>query len=698
MTHVDPPEKIVKRVFVIMPFVKTLTRNGTQLERFFEDNIKAAIEKGEKLENEYLVYRSGDAFNITEQIIRDLYEADIVVADLSGEPPNPNVMYELGVRLAVSPKPVLLIREDHASNTKVFDVGHFYVHPYDPMSLGELEQWLVDKIRRQETGEDEYESPVAKIVQSQIALKSASEQFPPEVHRDLVIRGAALAARAAAKAFGPFGSFMPIASIGRLQTVGREGVAVANATSSRNPVEMIGIWKMLDCAGTVHERAGDGVKTSLLLADVILAEGAEAIASGNQAHDVCAGIRAALEVAVPKLQELVLEGDRLLDIMATASRDRELSQAALSAMDNAGELGLITLEGAIGAGFEIILDEGIQLDRGVLAERFLAKSGSSERVLEKPYVLIHDRKISAMSQLAPLLGKVAETGRAILIVAPAVEGEALAMLLRNDESGVLDVVAIKAPGHGERRGDVLEDLAVLTGGVVISEDSGYTLENTSLDQLGSAAGARVSINTAAIIDGDGSSDSKAARVKWIRSRIGSTGSAYDDEKLAERLTWFGGKRVVLRLMAPDDHQLRDVKYRVGRAMHLASAGRTQGVPGGGSAFMSIKGAVVRGDDQPEQWEPGFDAVRKALGSLATALVESTGKSWSSVIPAGAEESLWENSVFDVPASEVRDVTEANILDSVDVLQVALESAVQVACEILETAEWDVDAAAKQLPA
>jgi hypothetical protein len=335
MVRVGPPKKETKRVFVIMPFAESPTRGEAALTSFLENNLKKTIEEAEKLTNEYHVHRSADAFNITEQIISDLHAADIVIADLSGQPPNPNVMYELGVRLAISDEPVILIREEHEDNKKVFDVGHFYIRPYNPLEYPELQNWLLDKLTRLETGEDPYESPVARIVERERALRPASDRFPPEVHRELAIDGALAAVSKVAEAFGPMGRYLPVGAQGTHQVVGRDGEGIVRALWFPHPLKMIGVQKMVDCAVGVLAEAGDGAKTSLLIAGGLLSAGLDAIIKGHHPLEVSRGISQAVELANKHLMAVAGEG-RLDQIVGTSLGDNEAAKELLNAIQEAG--------------------------------------------------------------------------------------------------------------------------------------------------------------------------------------------------------------------------------------------------------------------------------------------------------------------------------------------------------------------------
>lgn len=693
MVRADPRKKEAKRVFVIMPFTESPTRGEEALTSFFLNNLKKTIEEAEKLANEYHVHRSADAFNITEQIISDLHAADIVIADLSGQPPNPNVMYELGVRLAISDEPVILIREEHEENKKVFDVGHFYIRPYNPLDYPELQEWLLDKVNRLETGEDPYESPVARIVEKERALLPASDRFPPEVHRVLAIDGATLAVSKVAGAFGPMGSYFPVGAQGMHQAVGRDGEAIVRALQIPHPLKMIGIQKMVDCADSVLSEAGDGAKTSLLMAGTLLSEGLDAVTRGHHPLEVSRGIELAVESATKHLMAAGGEG-RLDAIVGTALWGNDGTQQVLDAIQEAGDLGTVMVIVEIGEGVSLETSEGIEIDRGIISSELFTDESVTELVLEHPFILLYDRRISAMKDLLPLLEKVAQEKRPLLIVADDVESEALSTLVVNNQRGTVTVAAIKGPGFGDRRSQVLEDLAVLTGGFVISETRGFKLENATVGDLGSADVVRVGLETTAIENGAGKRDKIAARVDRIKAQFGTTGSDFDDQKLAERLTWFGGKRVVLRVGASGDREMREWRYRYGRALRQArEGGAVRWVLGGGASLAWVGGILAAERLSPSE-QAGFDAVRTALCSPIRTLVEGVGGDYEAVRAEIGKAENPERMGFDVVAKAVVDFETTGILDPLGMLCTGLAAASEYARELIETAEWNVNEAQK----
>jgi len=458
-------------------------------------------------------------------------------------------------------------------------------------------------------------------------------------------------------------------------------------------------------ASKTNDLAGDGTTTATVLAQAIVKEGLKNVAAGANPLDLKRGIDKAVAAAVENLktqaQTVGEDSEKIKQVAAiSANNDDTIGELIAEAFVKVGKEGVITVEEAKGMDTNVEVVEGMQFDRGYLSPYFVTNTEKMDAVLENPYILLYDKKISSMKELLPVLEPVVQNGRSLLIVAEDVDGEALATLVVNRIRGTIKVCAVKAPGFGDRRKAMLEDIAILTGGTVISEERGYTLENASLDMLGSAKNVTVDKDNTTIVNGSGSSDAIAARVKQIKAQIESTTSDYDREKLQERLAKLAGGVAVIKVGAATEVEMKDKKLRIEDALNATKAAVEEGiVAGGGTATINAIPAVdklvseLEGDERT-----GAKIVRKALEAPLRQIAANAGLEGSviinNILQAGKP-----NYGYDAQKEEyVDDMIEAGIVDPTKVTRSALENASSVAAMVLTTESLVADLPEPPAPA
>ncbi|PJB77368.1 MAG: chaperonin GroEL [Acidobacteria bacterium CG_4_9_14_3_um_filter_49_7] len=465
----------------------------------------------------------------------------------------------------------------------------------------------------------------------------------------------------------------------------KDGVTVAKEIELKHPEETIGAQLVKEVASKTSDTAGDGTTTATVLARNIYKEGIKAIVAGANPMDLKRGVDSAVKAVLEGLVKLAqpVKGDEIAKVGAiSANNDMEIGRIIADAMDKVGKDGVITVEEA--KGFETTLDvvEGMQFDRGYLSPYFVTDAERMEVVFENPYILIHEKKLSNMKDLLPILEQVNKTGRALLIIAEDIEGEALATLVVNKLRGVLNIAAVKAPGFGDRRKAMLEDIAILTGGKAISEDLGIKLENITLEFLGSAKKVTIDKENTTIVEGAGTTDNIKSRVAQIKAQIENTSSDYDKEKLQERLAKLVGGVAIIKVGAATETELKEKKARVEDAMHATKAAVEEGiVPGGGVALIRQLGLLdklkLEGDMQL-----GVDIIRKALIAPMKAIADNAGQEGSVVV----REVLSRKGAVGYNASTdtYENLLEAGVIDPVKVTKNALLNAASVAGVMLTT--------------
>ncbi|NBC01575.1 MAG: chaperonin GroEL, partial [Bacteroidetes bacterium] len=424
--------------------------------------------------------------------------------------------------------------------------------------------------------------------------------------RNALKRGVDTLANAVKITLGPKGRNVLIEKSYGSPAVTKDGVTVAKEIELKDRLENVGAQMVKEVASKTSDVAGDGTTTATVLAQAILTSGMKSVTSGVNPMDLKRGVDAAVTAVVARLREQSreIEGkDEIAQVAAiSANNDDTIGALLAEAFDRVGKDGVITVESAKGTDTLLDVVEGMQFDRGYLSPYFVTDADTMETVLEDPYILIHDKKISTMKDVLPILEKVAQHSKPLLIVAENIDGEALATLVVNKLRGTLNVAAVKAPGFGDRRKAMLEDLAVLTGGTVISEAKGYRLENTTLDALGRAQRIVITKDNTTVVDGAGDPEQIKARVQQIRQQIEASTSDYDGEKLQERLAKLAGGVAVLKIGAATEIELKEKKARVEDALHATRAAVEEGVvPGGGVAFIraqeALSNLVLDNEDQ-----------------------------------------------------------------------------------------------------
>ncbi|MCB2206269.1 chaperonin GroEL [bacterium] len=506
--------------------------------------------------------------------------------------------------------------------------------------------------------------------------------------RNALKRGVDQLANAVKVTLGPKGRNVVIDKKFGAPTVTKDGVTVAKEIELEDPVENMGAQMVREVASKTSDVAGDGTTTATVLAQAIVREGLKNVVAGANPMDIKRGIDLAVKQIVESLREMSQEiGDNKASIAnvgaISANNDMTIGKLISDAMEKVGKDGVITVEDA--KGMETLLDvvEGMQFDRGYLSPYFVTNTDSMKTELENPFILIHDKKISNMKDLLPILEKTAQQGRPILIIAEDIEGEALATLVVNKLRGTLKVAAVKAPGFGDRRKAMLEDIAVLTNGTVISEEKGYKLENATLNYLGTAKRVEIDKDNTTIVEGAGEADAIKQRINEIKVQIENTTSDYDREKLQERLAKLSGGVAVLKIGAATEVEMKEKKARVEDALHATRAAVEEGiVPGGGVAFIrsvsKLEGLTGENEDQ----NVGIDIVRRALEEPMRQIVANAGLEGSVIVQKIKEGK--NDYGFNASTEVYENLVEAGVIDPTKVSRIALENAASVASLLITT--------------
>ena len=508
-----------------------------------------------------------------------------------------------------------------------------------------------------------------------------------EEARGAIRRGVDSLAEAVKVTLGPKGRNVVIDKKFGAPTITKDGVTVAKEIELEDAYENMGAQMVKEVASKTSDVAGDGTTTATILAQSIYSEGLKNVAAGHNPMAIKRGIEKAVNVVVDSLRELSQETSGKEEIAQVASvsanNDPDIGDLIAAAMEKVGKDGVITVEEAKSLDTNLDVVEGMQFDRGYLSPYFVTDSDRMEVVLEDAYILIHEKKISALKELVPLLESVAQQGKPLLIIAEDVEGEALATLVVNRIRGTIRGAAVKAPGYGDRRKEMLEDLAVLTNGRMISEDLGINLESINLNDLGQAKRIVIDKDNTTIIEGGGSSEAIQGRIQQIRRQIEDTTSDYDREKLQERLAKLAGGVAVINVGAATEVEMKEKKARVEDAMHATRAAVEEGiVPGGGVALVRTISALETLDSDDPSEQVGADIVRRAVEEPLRQIAKNAGQEDSVIVARVKEEGG--NIGYDALRDEFGDMFEAGVIDPTKVVRVALQNASSISSLMITT--------------
>ena len=506
--------------------------------------------------------------------------------------------------------------------------------------------------------------------------------------RDGLKRGVDALANAVKVTLGPKGRNVIIGKAFGGPNVTKDGVTVAKEIELQDPLENMGAQMVKEVASKTNDLAGDGTTTATVLAQAIVKEGLKNVAAGANPMDLKRGIDKAVEAIVEDLtkQAKVVGSDseKIKQIASiSANNDEVIGELIANAFAKVGKEGVITVEEAKGTDTFVDVVEGMQFDRGYLSPYFVTNPEKMEAELESPYILLYDKKVSSLKELLPVLEPVAQSGKPLLIIAEDVDGEALSTLVVNKLRGALKIAAVKAPGFGDRRKAMLEDIAILTGGTVISEERGYTLENTTIEMLGTAKRVTIDKDNTTIVSGAGDADTIKNRVNQIKGQMETTTSDYDKEKLQERLAKLAGGVAVLYVGAASEVEMKEKKDRVDDALHATRAAVEEGiVAGGGVALLRAKAVLskIKSDNADES--TGIQIVSRAVEAPLRTIVENAGLEGSVVVAKVAEGKG--DFGYNAKTDEYVDMLKAGIIDPKKVTRVALENAASVAGMILTT--------------
>ncbi|TAL67376.1 MAG: chaperonin GroEL [Bacteroidetes bacterium] len=483
-------------------------------------------------------------------------------------------------------------------------------------------------------------------------------------------------------------------------TVTKDGVTVAKEIELEDLVENMGAHMVREVASKTSDVAGDGTTTATVLAQAIYREGLKNVTAGANPMDLKRGIDMAVTAITDELKKISREVEGKKEIAQvgaiSANNDKTIGDLIAEAMEKVGKDGVITVEEAKGTETSMEVVEGMQFDRGYLSPYFVTDAETMETILENCYILIHDKKISAIKDLLPILEKTSQAGRALLLVAEDIEGEALATLVVNKLRGTLKVCAVKAPGFGDRRKAMLEDIAILTGGTVISEEKGYKLENATLAYLGTAKKIVIDKDNTTLVEGSGKADDIKKRINEIKVQIEKTTSEYDREKLQERLAKLSGGVAVLKIGAATEIEMKEKKARVEDALHATRAAVEEGiVPGGGVAYLRSSHVLDKIKTENADQKVGLDIIRKAVEEPARMIVMNAGLE-ASVIVNKVKEGKGAFG-FNSASEKYEDLFEAGVIDPTKVARVALENAASVAGLLITTEATIVEKPEKTPP-
>jgi chaperonin GroEL len=504
--------------------------------------------------------------------------------------------------------------------------------------------------------------------------------------------GVDVLASAVATTLGPKGRNVALDRKFGSPTITHDGVTVAKEVELEDPFENMGAQLLKEAATKTNDIAGDGTTTSTVLAHAMVNDGLKNLSAGANPMMLKRGIERAAKAVSDAITEMAIDvttKEEIASVAAISAQDEDIGELIAEVMDKVGKDGVITVEESKGLEFETEYVEGMQFDRGYISPYFVTNPENMEAVIEEPYVLIHDKKISAASDIVPLLEKLVQVGkRDLVVLAEDIDGEALATLVLNKLRGMLNVLAVKAPGFGDRRKAMLQDIAVLTGGTVITEELGRKLESVTINDLGKAGKVSATKDDTTVIEGQGDADKIKGRIEEIKTEIDRSTSDYDKEKLQERLAKLSGGVAIIRVGAATETELKEKKHRVEDALSATRAAVEEGiVPGGGVALINALKSIEKLSDKEVDINTGIKVVRKALEMPLRGISRNAGQEGAVVLEAVRREQEEAKNVrigYDVISGEYVDMVEAGIIDPAKVTKGALENAASIAAMILTT--------------
>ncbi|WP_073975548.1 chaperonin GroEL [Erythrobacter donghaensis] len=506
--------------------------------------------------------------------------------------------------------------------------------------------------------------------------------------REGILRGVDILANAVKVTLGPKGRNVVIDKSFGAPRITKDGVTVAKEIELKDKYENMGAQMLREVASKANDSAGDGTTTATVLAQAIVNEGMKSVAAGMNPMDLKRGIDLAVATVVENLKSRskdVSDSSEIAQVgIISANGDREVGEKIAEAMDKVGKEGVITVEEAKGLEFELDVVEGMQFDRGYLSPYFITNPDKMTVELDNPYILIHEKKLSNLQSMLPILEAVVQSGRPLLIIAEDIEGEALATLVVNKLRGGLKVAAVKAPGFGDRRKAMLQDIAILTKGEMISEDLGIKLENVTIGMLGQAKKVSIDKDNTTIVDGAGSADDIKARVAEIRTQIDNTSSDYDREKLQERLAKLAGGVAVIKVGGATEVEVKERKDRVDDALHATRAAVEEGiVPGGGTALLYATKALEGLKGANEDQTRGIDIIRKAITAPIKQIAQNAGHD-GAVVAGNLLRENDETQGFNAATDTYENLVKAGVIDPTKVVRTALQDAASVAGLLITT--------------
>jgi chaperonin GroEL len=520
--------------------------------------------------------------------------------------------------------------------------------------------------------------------------------------RERMLRGIDILANAVKVTLGPKGRNVVLEKSYGAPRVSKDGVTVAKEIELKDKFENMGAQMVREVATKQSSIAGDGTTTATVIAHAIVKEGVKAVAAGANPMDVKRGVDAAVKTVGEHLEKnsrKITKSDEIAQVgTISANGDKSIGDLIARAMDKVGKEGVITVEEAKTAETELDVVEGMEFDRGYLSPYFITNAEKMLAELEDPYILIHEKKLSSLQPMLPVLEAVVQTGKPLLIIAEDIEGEALATLVVNKLRGGLKVAAVKAPGFGDRRKAMLEDIAILTAGTMIAEDLGIKLENVTLNMLGKAKRVRIEKENTTIINGAGAKKDIEGRIAQIKAQIEETTSDYDKEKLQERLAKLAGGVAVIRVGGATEVEVKEKKDRVDDALHATRAAVEEGIlPGGGVPLLRAAKALdaIKGDNHDQR--TGIDIVRRAIQSPARLIVENAGLDGSVVVGKLIEHKDYAFG-YDAQRDEYGDLYKLGIIDPTKVVRTALQDAASVASLLITTEAMVAEKPKKETPA